>query len=102
MIRTHFTFRTEVHDCAPLPQHCNKHTFRKKDQVVTIYHKSSAKGDDETIQVDPLQHLQQLVRDASSIPENIACIYKYEFCMPPTSLFEPSRLLRQANKPDPT
>ncbi|KAK6172757.1 hypothetical protein SNE40_016353 [Patella caerulea] len=75
------------------------YVFKKKSQVVTMGHKISAKVDGESIQVDPQLLFQRLLTVAAKVTENVQEIFKYELCSNLSSLFEPSGLLRQANKP---
>ncbi|KAK6181968.1 hypothetical protein SNE40_009743 [Patella caerulea] len=75
------------------------YVFKKKSQVVTMGNEISAKVDGESIQVDPRLLFQRLLTVAAKVTENVQEIFKYELCSNPSSLFEPSGLLRQANKP---
>ena len=61
--------------------------------------KLHATVDGDSIQVDPQLLFQRLLTAANSITENIPDIFRYELCNIPPSLFEPSGLLREANKP---
>lgn len=76
-----------------------EYTFRKKDQVVTLDHRVSAKVDGEMIHVDSQLLFQRLIMAAPDVMDDIEGIFQYELCSPPSSLFETNGLLREANKP---
>ncbi|KAG0716794.1 hypothetical protein GWK47_008822 [Chionoecetes opilio] len=76
-----------------------EYTFRKKNQVVTLGHRVSAKVDDEMLHVDYQLFFQRLIMVAPDVMDDIEGIFQYELCSPPSSLFETNGLLPEANKP---
>lgn len=78
----------------------NEHTFRKKDQVVTLASKTSVKLKDDEVQIDPQLMFQRLsIVATAGRYENPARFFEYEMSSYPTSLFDNSLLPRKANKP---
>ena len=76
------------------------HSFRRKDQVVTMASKAAVKFDDCKIQVDPQLLFQRLSISATGERfENPKSLFKYEMCSYPPALFDTSLLPRKANKP---
>ena len=61
--------------------------------------KSTVKIDGDSIHVDPQLHFQRLLAAADRLVEDQAEIFSYELCSIPSSLFEPSGLFREADKP---
>ena len=55
-------------------------------------------GRDE-VQVDPLLLFQRLIAVGSSLTDVTSFLFKYELCTVPSALFEPSGLMRRADKP---
>ena len=75
------------------------HTFKKKEQVVTMAEKRSVQIDGEKIQVDPQLLFQRLVTAAGDEPDIIVDHFKYELCSHPSAMFVPNGLMREADKP---
>jgi len=76
------------------------YTFRRADQVVRMNVKSTLKVDDELIEFDPQLLFQRLITVADRNMPNMPDIFKYELCQVPSSMFDKSGLLREANKPN--
>lgn len=77
-----------------------EHTFRKKDQVVTLASKTAIKLKNDEVQVNPQLMFQRLcVVVSAGRYENPAQFFAYEMSSYPTSLFDQSLLPRKANKP---
>ena len=76
----------------------DEHTFRRKDQVVTLGTKSSIKIDGEEVQVDP-QLLFQILIIVAQTSDELESAFKHELCSYPPALFDSSLLLREAHKP---
>ncbi|GFS25691.1 hypothetical protein ElyMa_007033200 [Elysia marginata] len=76
------------------------YTFKKKDEVLTIGVKVSAKIDGETLQVDPQLLFQRLVKVENGLSDDLdlPSVFKYELSCTPADLFDPSGLLREADK----
>lgn len=76
------------------------HSFRRKDQVVTMASKAAVKFDDGKIRVDPQLLFQRLSIIATGGRfDNRKSLFKYEMCSYPRALFDTSLLPRKANKP---
>ena len=75
-----------------------EYTFTKKSQAVTLATKSSVKIDGEQVQIDPQLLFQRLITVMHSSDE-LESVFKYELCSYPSSLFDSSLLLREADKP---
>jgi len=76
------------------------HSFRKKDQVVTLVSKSAVRFSEGSIQVDPQLLFQRLTIIATGGRyDNPETFFKFEMCSYPPALFDCSLLPRQANKP---
>lgn len=76
------------------------HSFRRKDQVVTMASKAAVKFDDGKIQVDPQLLFQRLSIIATGGRfDNPKSMFKYELCSYPHALFDTSLLPRKASKP---
>jgi len=77
-----------------------KHTFKKKDQVVTLAQKAAVKISGTQSHVDPQLLFQRFVLVATGgrydDPQDL---FRYEMCSYPPSLFDETLLPRQANKP---
>ncbi|KAK3743952.1 hypothetical protein QZH41_002713 [Actinostola sp. cb2023] len=81
-------------------KHVHEHTFRRKDQAVTLATKTSVKINGDSVQVDPQLLFQRLsVVATGGRFENTKEMFKYEMCSYPPALFDSSLLPRQANKP---
>ena len=76
----------------------DEHTFRRKDQVVTLGTTSSIKIDGEEVQVDPQLLFQRLIIVAQTSDE-LESAFKHELCSYLPALFHSSLLLREAHKP---
>jgi len=76
----------------------SEHTFKRKDQVVTMTVKNSLTIGGESISVDPQLLFQRLVTAARDLTEDTRDLFRYELCGHPSSLFEPSGLMRPAVK----
>ena len=76
------------------------HSFRRKDQVVTMASKAAVKFHDGKIQVDPQLLFQRLSIIATGGRfDNPKSLFKHEMCSYPHALFDTSLLPRKANKP---
>ena len=51
------------------------------------------------VQIDPLLLFQRLIAVGSSLTDDTSFLFKYELCTVPSALFEPSGLMRRADKP---
>ncbi|KAK3744094.1 hypothetical protein QZH41_005421, partial [Actinostola sp. cb2023] len=81
-------------------KHVHEHTFRRKDQAVTLATKTSVKINGDSVQVDPQLLFQRLsVVATGGRFENTKEMFKFEMCSYPPALFDSSLLPRQANKP---
>ena len=76
----------------------DEHTFRRKDQAVTLGTKSSILIDGEEVQIDPQLLFQRLIIVAQTSDE-LESAFKHELCSYPPALFDSSLLLREAHKP---
>ncbi|KAK3713979.1 hypothetical protein QZH41_005649 [Actinostola sp. cb2023] len=77
------------------------HTFRRKDQVVTLASKTAVQFSDGKVQIDPQLLFQRLiiVATTSGRYNNPKSFFQYEMCSYPPALFDASLLPRKANKP---
>lgn len=75
------------------------HTFKRKDQAVTLAHKSAVNVDGETVQIDPQLLFQRLVYASNRDNDLKETMFKYELCSYPSALFDMHRFMLQANKP---
>lgn len=75
----------------------SKHSFRKKDQVVTMSHSTAIRIRDEDVQIDPQLLFQRLVTAGMRL-ENMHTVFQYELCSYPPSLFENRYSPRQTQK----
>ena len=73
--------------------------FRKKDQAVLMTAKSNESGT-SVRQLDPSLLFQRLIVIAKKSQVDESQIFKYELCGHPSSMFDDSGLLREANKPE--
>ncbi|VDI23197.1 Hypothetical predicted protein [Mytilus galloprovincialis] len=72
--------------------------FKRKNQVTTLSSKLNIKVDNEEISVDPQLLFQRLVTTANTMFPDVSQVFKYELSAVPAALFEPSGLMRQAQK----
>ena len=75
------------------------YNFKRTDQAVTMGIISTVKIDGDSIHVDPQLLFQRLLAAAERLVEDQAEIFSYELCSIPSSLFEPSGLFTEADKP---
>ena len=75
------------------------YTFKKKNQAVTLCSKQNVKVDSEEVHVDLQPLFQRLVAVSKSILDDVEDLFSYELYGQPSSLFDTSGLLREANKP---
>ena len=75
------------------------YTFKKKNQAVTLGSKQNVKVDGEEVHVDSQLLFQRLVAVSESTLDDVEDLFSYELCEHPSSLFDTSGLLREANKP---
>jgi hypothetical protein len=66
--------------------------------VVTLDSKTNLKVDGDEISVDPQLLFQRLLSAASGMFPDLSDIFRYELCNNPAALFEPSGMMRQAQK----
>ena len=77
-----------------------KHTFKKKDQAVTLAQKAAVQIKGTQSQVDPQLLFQRFVLVATGGRyDDPKDLFQYEMCSYAPSLFDDSLLARQANKP---
>ena len=74
------------------------YTFKKKNQAVTLASKQNVKVDGEEVHVDLQLLFQRLVAVSESTLDDVEDLLSYELCGHPSSLFDTSGLLREANK----
>ena len=79
-------------------QKITEHGFKRTDQVATMASKNLVKIDEDVVYVDPQLLFQRLVSAVGNIYEDKSEVFKYELSSYPSSLFESSTFLRQANK----
>ncbi|VDH97687.1 Hypothetical predicted protein [Mytilus galloprovincialis] len=79
-------------------QYADDFVFKKNKQVVTLASKTNIKIDGEEVVVDPQLLFQRLVAAANNIFPDISEVFKFELSSTPAALFEPSGLMRQAQK----
>ena len=72
------------------------HSFKRKDQVITLASKQSIKVNEETVQVDPHLLFQRLTMAGAS---DLESAMHFELCTFPPALFECPGLLNEAQKP---
>jgi hypothetical protein len=66
--------------------------------VVTLDSKTNLKVDGDEISVDPQLLFQRLLSAASGMFPDLSDIFRYELCNNPAALFEPSGMMRKAQK----
>ena len=76
----------------------DQHTFRRKDQVITIGPKSYIKIDGEEVLVDQQLIFQILITGTHTSGE-LELAFKHELCSYPPYMFDSSLLLRESHKP---
>ena len=74
------------------------HSFKKKDQAITLAVKSSVKVQDDNLQVDPDLLFQSLASFAAELPVSLENAFVYELCSYPPALFDSSLFLRESQK----
>ncbi|KAH3792862.1 hypothetical protein DPMN_146361 [Dreissena polymorpha] len=74
-------------------------SFKSTNQVITIGTKDSVSVNGEELNVDPQLLFQRLITEADSSQDDVEGMFKYELSGNPSSLFEPSGILREAEKP---
>ena len=72
-------------------QNVLQHSFKKKDQAVTLS-TSAVKGNNETVQIDPRLLFQRLIA-ARTRNDQLEEIFQFELCS------YPPKIMRPANKP---
>ena len=78
-------------------QNVLQHSFKKKDQAVTLS-TSAVKVNNETIQIDPQLLFQRLIA-AGTRNYQLEEIFQFELCSYPPAIFEARYVMRPANKP---
>ena len=73
----------------------SEHSFKRKDQSVTLTAKMAVKIDGDRVQVDPQLLFQRLSTAAAS---DLETALKYELCSFPPALFESPNLLLEGQK----
>ncbi|XP_078340604.1 uncharacterized protein LOC144627434 [Crassostrea virginica] len=79
-------------------QDVDKFVFKKSNQAVTLGSKGNIKEEGDDINVNPQLLFQRLVAAANDLFPDMSKIFKYELSNYPSALFEPSGLMRQAQK----
>lgn len=74
------------------------HSFKKKDQLVTMGSTNAIKIGDELVNIDPQLLFQRLVT-AGTRNEQLPEIFQYELSSYPPALFDMKHLMKSANKP---
>ena len=74
------------------------HTFKRKDQLVLMDVKNSISVGSESISVDPQLLFQRLLTASRNVTDDFPELYQYELSAHPSSFFEPSGLMRPADK----
>ena len=74
------------------------HSFKKKDQAITLAVKSSVKVQDDNLQVDPDLLFQCIASFAAKLPDSLENAFVYELCSYHPALFDSSLFLREAQK----
>ena len=75
------------------------YTFKRTDQVVTLGSKNSVNVGSDQISIDPQILFQRLIAISDDTLDDTEEIFKYELSSQPSSLFDSSGLLREAQKP---
>ena len=78
-------------------QNVFQHSFKKKDQAVTLS-TSAVKVNNETIQIDPQLLFQRLIA-AGTRNDQLEEIFQFELCSYPPVIFEARYVMMPANKP---
>ncbi|KAJ8043143.1 hypothetical protein HOLleu_10106 [Holothuria leucospilota] len=73
-------------------------SFRRSEQAVTMNAKMAVKVDGDSFEVDPQLLFQQLLIASDAMYDDKSEIFRFELCSQPSSLFDSSGLMRQANK----
>ena len=74
-------------------------TFKREDLAITLGKGKLLKVGKDEVQVNPLLLLQmRLTAVGSSLTHDTSSLFKYELCTVPSALFEPSGLMRRADK----
>ena len=76
----------------------SEHTFKRKDHLVLMYVKNSISVGSETISVDPQLLFQRLLTASRKVTDDFPKLFQYELSAHPSSFFEPSGLMRPADK----
>ena len=76
-----------------------EYSFKRKKQVITQGTKNNLKIGGEDISVDPQLLFQRLITIADSTLDDTEQLFKHELSANPSSLFDSSGLLREAQKP---
>ena len=84
--------------CYKVTKKNQENTFKRKNQVITLDRKGSAKVDDTAVRRDPQLLYQRLVVVAKAIVD-IESVFKYVLCSYPPALFDNHLLLRESQKP---
>ena len=74
-------------------------TFEREDKAVTSGKGKLLKVGKDEVQVDPLLFFQRLIAVGSRLADYTSSLFKYELCTVPSAVFEPSGLMRRADKP---
>ena len=74
-------------------------SFKRSSQVLTLGSKTSLKVDSDEISIDPQILFQRLVAVSDDTLDDTEEIFRYELSSQPSSLFDSSGLLREAQKP---
>ncbi|GFO49179.1 hypothetical protein PoB_007568400 [Plakobranchus ocellatus] len=76
------------------------YTLRRKEQVVTMGVKASAKVDGETLQVGPQLLFQRLITVANRLSDelDLPSVFEYQLSCPPAALFDPSAASQESEK----
>ena len=75
----------------------SEHSFRKKDQIITMGDRSCVKIKNEVVQIDTQLLFQRLITAGRRL-ENLDIIFQYELCSFPPSMFENKHSHRRAQK----
>lgn len=79
-------------------QEVEKYTFKRSFQVVTLSDNSAVKITGEPIQIDTQLLFQRLLAASQRYNEDLSDIFQYELCSFPSSLFDNTGFLREAQK----
>ena len=75
------------------------YTFKRNQQAITLGTKTSIKVGGDDMQVDPQLLFQRLLTVADDSVDKVEEVFSYELSGHPSSLFDSSGLLREAQKP---